>query len=63
MHPWIRAVYEAFGAKRMLGCTGFPENPQRGDAIGFRAVEAMDFLSAEDKEWILGRTAESLYVR
>ena len=63
LHPWIRAVYEAFGAKRMLGCTGFPENPQRGDAIGFRAVEAMDFLSAEDKEWILGRTAESLYGR
>ena len=62
VHPYVSAVYQAFGAQRMLGCTGFPENPQRGDAVGFRVVEqAMDFLSAEDKEWILGKTAASLY--
>ena len=64
VHPFIKGVYESFGAKRMLGCTGFPENPQRGDAVGFRVIEsALDFLSDEDKEWILGKTAESLYVQ
>ncbi len=46
----------------MLACTGFPENPQRGEAVGFRVVEeALDFLSEEDKGWVLGRTAEVLY--
>ncbi len=63
VHPFIKAVYESFGAERMLGCTGFPENPQRGEAVGFRVIEeALDFLCEEDKAWILGKTAESLYV-
>ena len=62
--PYVKAVYEAFGPQRMLGCTGFPEDPQRGEAVGFRLVEeGMDFLSAQDKEWILGKTAASLYDR
>jgi L-fuconolactonase len=64
VHPYIKAVYEAFGPERMLGCTGFPENPQRGEAVGFRVIEeGIDFLSEEDKAWILGKTADSLYSR
>ena len=44
VHPYIKAVFEAFGPQRMLGCTGFPENPQRGEAIGFRVIEeGLDF--------------------
>ena len=35
LHPLVKAVYEAFGAERMLGCTGFPEDPQRGEAALF----------------------------
>ena len=64
VHPYVKAVYEAFGPERMLGCTGFPENPQRGEAVGFRVVEeGMDFLSEADKGWILGKTADALYRR
>lgn len=64
VYPYVKAVYEAFGPRRMLGCTGFPEDPQRGEAVGFRVVEeAMDFLSDEDRGWILGKTADSLYGR
>ena len=64
VHPYIQAVFEAFGPQRMLGCTGFPENPQRGEAVGFRVIEeGLDFLSAEDKSWLLGRTADALYGR
>lgn len=64
VHPYIKAVYEAFGPQRMLGCTGFPENPQRGEAVGFRVVEeALDFLAAADQAWILGKTADALYGR
>jgi len=63
VQPFVKAVYESFGANRMLGCTGFPESPQRPEAVGFRVIEeALDFLSEDDKEWILGKTAESLYV-
>jgi predicted TIM-barrel fold metal-dependent hydrolase len=62
IHPYIEAVYDAFGPERMLGCTGFPENPQRGDAVGFQVIEeALDFLSEEDQAWLLGKTAASLY--
>ena len=64
VHPYIKAVFEAFGPQRMLGCTGFPENPQRGEAVGFRVIEeGLDFLSAEDKSWLLGKTADALYGR
>jgi predicted TIM-barrel fold metal-dependent hydrolase len=64
VHAYVKAVYEAFGPERVLGCTGFPESPLRGDAVGFRVIEeALDFLSAEDKEWLLGGTADALYRR
>jgi len=59
---FAKAVHEAFGAARMLGCTGFPEDSQRGEAVGFRVIEEeIDFLAVEDKEWILGKTADLLY--
>ena len=64
VHPYVKAVYESFGPEQMLGCTGFPEDPQRGEAVGFRVIEeAMEFMSEEDKAWVLGRTAASLYDR
>ncbi|NKB70283.1 MAG: amidohydrolase family protein [Candidatus Latescibacteria bacterium] len=64
VHPYVKAVYEAYGPQRMLGCTGFPENEARGEAVGFRVVEEeMDFLGAQDKAWILGETADVLYGR
>ena len=62
IRPYIKAVYEAVGPERMLGCTGFPEHPQRGEAVGFRVVEeALNFLSADDQAWLLGKTAAALY--
>ena len=64
VHSYIKAIYEAFGPERMLGCTGFPENPQRGEAVGFRVIEeGLDFLAAADKAWILDKTADALYRR
>ena len=64
IHPYIKAVYEAVGPKRMLGCTGFPENPQRGEAVGFRVIEeGLDFMSTDDREWLLGKTAAALYAK
>ncbi len=62
LHPWIKAVYESYGANRMLACTGFMNNPPGDDALGFRVIEEVfPFFTAEDKEWILGKTAASIY--
>jgi L-fuconolactonase len=62
LHAWVKAVYESYGAQRMLGCTGFMNNPPGDDALGFRVIEeAFPFFTAEDKEWILGNTVASIY--
>jgi predicted TIM-barrel fold metal-dependent hydrolase len=62
VHPFVRAVYDSFGPERMLACSGFPENPERGDARGFRIIEeAIPFFTDADKEWILGKTAAAIY--
>ena len=55
-------MYESYGANRMLACTGFMNNPPGDDALGFRVIEEVfPFFTAEDKEWILGKTAASIY--
>lgn len=61
IHPYIRRIYDAFGPQRLLWgadrsrlTSTYPECLEL-----FR--EALEFLSAEDKEWILGKAlAEAL---
>ncbi len=61
LHRHLRRVYDAFGAHRMLWGTDYSRlPPPYGDAIRL-FTEALDFLTAEDREWIMGRaTAEWL---
>lgn len=57
LHRHIRHVYDAFGPRRMLWGTDYSRLPcAYRDAIRL-FTEALDFLSAEDKEWIMGRAA------
>jgi predicted TIM-barrel fold metal-dependent hydrolase len=57
LHRHIRRVYDAFGPRRMLWGTDYSRLPcQYRQAITL-FTEALDFLSAEDTEWILGRAA------
>jgi L-fuconolactonase len=57
----IRRVYDAFGARRMLWGTDYSRLPCPYRQAITLFTEALDFLSREDKEWIMGRaTAEWL---
>lgn len=61
--PLIRRVYEAFGAQRLMWASDCPfqvrdESYEDGLAL---VRDRCDFLSAEDKAWLLGRTAEATF--
>ena len=54
MWPYLERVYDAFGPQRMI-YANFYELLIMKDLI--------PFFSREDKEWILGRTAEKVYFK
>ena len=61
LHPFLRRIYDAFGPRRLLwGADRTRLTSTYRECLDlFR--EALDFLSAEDKEWILGKAlAEAL---
>jgi predicted TIM-barrel fold metal-dependent hydrolase len=60
--PMIRAVVNAFGARRCMWESDCPfqvVNDKYSDSIAL-VKDRLDFLSADDKAWILGKTAERL---
>jgi predicted TIM-barrel fold metal-dependent hydrolase len=65
--PLVRAVYEAFGADRLLWGTGFPgatraqaDRPALEDELALIRKE-IPFFSAEDRSKILGANAAKLW--
>jgi predicted TIM-barrel fold metal-dependent hydrolase len=61
--PLIRRVYEAYGPQRMMWGSDCPYQVMKEtyeDGISL-VRDHLSFLSAEDKEWILRRTAESVF--
>lgn len=61
--PMIRQLYDAFGPKRLMWASDCPfqvDKETYGDSISLIA-ERLDFLSAEDREWILRRSAEQSF--
>jgi predicted TIM-barrel fold metal-dependent hydrolase len=55
LHAYIRQVYEAFGPRRMFWGTDWTRLPcSYTEAINL-FTEELPWLSAEDKEWIMGR--------
>ena len=63
--PLIKRVYEAFGAQRLMWASDCPfqvVSETYEDSISL-VRDRLDFLSAEDKEWMLRRTAEELFFR
>jgi predicted TIM-barrel fold metal-dependent hydrolase len=65
--PWVRRMYDAFGPDRLLWGTGFPgatraqaERPSLAQELDLIRKE-LDFLTAEDREKILGRNAAKLW--
>ena len=53
----IRRVYEAFGAQRMLWGTDYSRLPVPYREALRHITQGLGFLSAEDREWILGLAA------
>lgn len=54
-------VVEAFGARRMAWGSNFPTSPGTLAEILATAQAGLASLSADDRSWIFGRTAQSLY--
>jgi len=62
--PLIKHVYDAFGPKRLMWATDCPFQAVDGhtykDSIEL-IKNGLGFLSGDDKEWLLRRTAESVF--
>ena len=63
--PMIRRVHEAFGARRLMWASDSPFQTLKEtyeDSIAL-IRDRLDFLTAEDKQWVLRRTAEEFFWR
>ena len=62
--PLIEMAIEAFGAWRLMWGSNFPPVAGRGEGYAnalFWPMERIKFKSEEDKEWVFGKTAMSLW--
>ncbi len=61
--PWVKMLYEAFGASRLLWGTGYPGARRTLPLEQELAIvtEHLPFLLEDDKQWILGRTAMTIW--
>ncbi len=55
LHPYIRRVYDAFGPRRMFWGTDRTKLPCSYRQAVTMFTEELPWLTAEDKEWIMGR--------
>lgn len=62
--PVIRRLYETYGPQRLMWATDCPYQltPPNSYESSFRLVhDRLEFLSAEDREWLLRKTAERVF--
>lgn len=55
IHPYLRLVYDAFGPRRIFWGTDFSRLQCSYAEAVTMFTEGIDWLTAEDKEWIMGR--------
>jgi predicted TIM-barrel fold metal-dependent hydrolase len=68
-YPWldsqwlVKRLYDAFGPKRLLWASDWPIAKDRATYQQRLAVvrDDMTFLTAEDKRWLFGKTAERVW--
>lgn len=61
--PMVKRVYEAFGTQRLMWASDCPfqvMNETYEDSLAL-VRERLEFLTSEDKEWILRKTAEEFF--
>jgi predicted TIM-barrel fold metal-dependent hydrolase len=64
MPPFVRLAYNAFGPSRMMWGSNYPacySHEGYGNTLHYLDRYLTIFCSAEDKEWIFGKTALSLF--
>jgi len=62
--PMIRQLRDAYGANRLMWATDCPFQSDNGHTYGASIElirDRLDFLSAQDKEWMLRGTAEKVF--
>lgn len=62
--PLIRRVFEDYGPRRLMWASDSPFQVQNGHSYQASISlirERLPFLSVEDREWILGKTAASVF--
>ena len=61
--PWVKMLYEAFGSSRLLWGTGYPGAHRSLPLDRELAIitQHLPFLLEDDKQWILGRTAMTIW--
>ena len=62
--PMIKQVYDHFGPQRLMWASDCPfqvQSPHQYEASISLIRDRSDFLSGEDKEWMLRKTAEKLF--
>jgi predicted TIM-barrel fold metal-dependent hydrolase len=57
IYPYLKRIYEAFGAQRMLWGADLTRLTSTYPECLRHFQEGLDFLTAEDKEWVLGKSA------
>ena len=61
--PMIRRLFDAFGPERLMWASDCPfqvDNETYEDSLSL-IRDRLDFLSEDDREWLLGKTAEKTY--
>ncbi|QDU81926.1 4-sulfomuconolactone hydrolase [Polystyrenella longa] len=64
LSPLIKQLYQAFGPERLMWATDCPfqaVQPHTYKASLELVERGLDFLSASDREWLLGKTAERVF--
>jgi predicted TIM-barrel fold metal-dependent hydrolase len=60
-HPYLRSIYEAYGPRRLLWAADLTQLTKNTYDECLRLwSEGLPFLSDDDREWILGRTASEV---
>jgi predicted TIM-barrel fold metal-dependent hydrolase len=64
MAPLVRSLRDTFGASRLMWASDCPYQVQKGHTYADSIAvirDRLSFLSAEDKQWMLRRTAEKVF--
>jgi predicted TIM-barrel fold metal-dependent hydrolase len=60
IYPFLRRIYDAFGARRMLWGADYTRLTSTYEECLRHFRQGLDFLSEDDKEWVLGKTAATV---